>query len=83
MLVGARPIAHGDGETAARNPHDRRVAEVRGEPLGIDRRIWISQDVADVATKIEDVFSAPVRVAELRGEIRELAKSGGSECHTL
>jgi hypothetical protein len=49
---------------------DRFLVDVEAPvTFGIDRRIRIAQNVADISAKIENVFPAPVRIAELCREI--------------
>src|SRR6202453_3888927 len=40
--------------------------------FGIDVRVGITQDVADVAPEVQHVLVAPIRLAQLNGEVGEL-----------
>ncbi len=72
LIVGARAVAHGHGMASARNPHDRRAAEVLGEALGVDRRRRdddlevrpLALDVLEIPEHEVDVEAALVRLVD-------------------
>ena len=77
LIVGARAVANGHGIASARNPHDRRAAEVLGEALGVDRRRRdddlevrpLALDALEIPEHEIDVEAALVRFVDDQGVV--------------